>query len=78
MSENTHYRVTELHNLASHAHEAAAAAHAKRDHLTAQAYTGISFFSSESLTCPPRYALVITRMDVRDHTRRAELAHPNR
>lgn len=35
MPENTHYRATELHNLAIHAHEAAAAAHAKGDHLTA-------------------------------------------
>lgn len=34
-SENTHFRVTELHNFAIHAHEAAAAAHAKGDHLTA-------------------------------------------
>ena len=33
MSENTHFRVTELHNFAIHAHEAAA--HAKGDHLTA-------------------------------------------
>jgi HD superfamily phosphodiesterase len=35
MPETTLYRITELHNLAIHAHEAAAAAHAKGDHLTA-------------------------------------------
>ena len=35
MPETTLYRVTELHKLAAHAHEAAAAAHAKGDHLTA-------------------------------------------
>jgi hypothetical protein len=35
MPETTLYRITELHNLAIHAHKAAAAAHAKGDHLTA-------------------------------------------
>jgi hypothetical protein len=35
MPQSTHDRVAELHNLASHAHAAAAAAHAKGDHLTA-------------------------------------------
>ncbi len=35
MSPSSHNRITELHNLASHAHLAAAAAHDKGDHLTA-------------------------------------------
>ena len=39
MSQNPHQRLTELHNLAAHAHEAAAAAHGKGDHLTAHELT---------------------------------------
>jgi len=35
MSERTHERAAELHNLAAHAHMAAAVAHGKGDHLTA-------------------------------------------
>lgn len=35
MPQSTHNPAAELHNLAMHAHEAAAAAHDKRDHLTA-------------------------------------------
>jgi hypothetical protein len=35
MSPSQHYRVVELHNLAAHAHSAAAVAHDKGDHLTA-------------------------------------------
>ena len=35
MPQSTHARVAELHNLAQHAHEAAAASHAKGDHLSA-------------------------------------------
>ena len=35
MSQHANYRAEELHNLAAHAHEAAAAAHSKGDHLTA-------------------------------------------
>lgn len=35
MPQSTHDRAAELHNLAEHAHGAAAAAHAKGDHLTA-------------------------------------------
>jgi hypothetical protein len=35
MPPSTHYRAAELHNLAAHAHEAAAVAHGKGDHLTA-------------------------------------------
>jgi len=35
MPQSTHDRIAELHNLAAHAHEAAAAAHVKGDHLTA-------------------------------------------
>jgi hypothetical protein len=35
MSPNSSYRLIELHNLAAHAHAAAAAAHGKGDHLTA-------------------------------------------
>lgn len=35
MPQSTHDRVAELHNLAAHAHEAAAAAHAKGDRLAA-------------------------------------------
>jgi hypothetical protein len=39
MSQNPHERLTELHNLAAHAHEAAAVAHDKGDHLTAHELT---------------------------------------
>ena len=39
MSQNPHQRLTELHNLAAHAHQAAAAAHDKGDHLTAHELT---------------------------------------
>ncbi len=35
MPQSTHDRVAELHNLAAHAHLAAATAHGKGDHLTA-------------------------------------------
>ena len=35
MPQSAHDRVAELHNLASHAHSAAATAHGKGDHLTA-------------------------------------------
>ena len=35
MPQSSHTRIAELHNLASHAHAAAAAAHDKGDHLTA-------------------------------------------
>ncbi len=35
MPQSTHDRVAELHNLAAHAHVAAATAHGKGDHLTA-------------------------------------------
>jgi hypothetical protein len=35
MSPSSSSRLVELHNLASHAHTAAAAAHGKGDHLTA-------------------------------------------
>lgn len=35
MPQSTHDRVAELHNLAAHAHMAAATAHGKGDHLTA-------------------------------------------
>jgi hypothetical protein len=35
MSQNPHQRAVELHNLAAHAHLAAAASHEKGDHLTA-------------------------------------------
>jgi hypothetical protein len=35
MPQSTHDRVAELHNLAAHAHFAAATAHGKGDHLTA-------------------------------------------
>jgi len=35
MPQSPHARVGELHNLAAHAHSAAAAAHDKGDHLTA-------------------------------------------
>jgi hypothetical protein len=35
MPQSTHDRVAELHNLAGHAHFAAAVAHGKGDHLTA-------------------------------------------
>ncbi len=35
MSPSSHDRLLELHNLASHAHMAAAVAHDKGDHLTA-------------------------------------------
>ncbi len=39
MPQSTHNRAAELHNLAMHAHEAAAAAHDKGDHLTAHELT---------------------------------------
>lgn len=35
MPQGPQYRLAELHNLAAHAHVAAAAAHEKGDHLTA-------------------------------------------
>ena len=35
MPPSTHSRVAELHNLAAHAHAAAATQHGKGDHLTA-------------------------------------------
>jgi hypothetical protein len=35
MPQSTHNRAAELHNLAIHAHQAAAVAHEKGDHLTA-------------------------------------------
>ena len=35
MPQSTHDRAAELHNLASHAHTAAATGHDKGDHLTA-------------------------------------------
>jgi hypothetical protein len=35
MSPSSSYRLVELHNLAAHAHTAAATAHDKGDHLTA-------------------------------------------
>ena len=35
MPQSPHDRVAELHNLAAHAHAAAATAHGKGDHLTA-------------------------------------------
>jgi uncharacterized protein Yka (UPF0111/DUF47 family) len=35
MPQSTHDRVAELHNLAAHAHAAAAVAYRKGDHLTA-------------------------------------------
>ena len=35
MSQSTHDRAAELHNLAAHAHVSAAVAHGKEDHLTA-------------------------------------------
>jgi hypothetical protein len=39
MSQNPHQRLTELHKLAAHAHETAAAAHDKGDHLNAHELT---------------------------------------
>ena len=39
MPQSTHDRTAELHNLAEHAHAAAAAAHNKADHLTAHELT---------------------------------------
>jgi hypothetical protein len=35
MPQSTHNGIAELHNLAEHAHAAAAVAHGKADHLTA-------------------------------------------
>ena len=35
MPQSSHDRASELHNLAAHAHAAAATAHGKGDHLTA-------------------------------------------
>jgi hypothetical protein len=39
MPQSTHDRVAELHNLAAHAHAAAAVAHEKGDRLTANELT---------------------------------------
>lgn len=39
MPQSTHDRTAELHNLAEHAHAAAAVAHNKGDHLTAHELT---------------------------------------
>jgi len=39
MPQSSHDRAAELHNLAIHAHEAAAAAHDKGDHLAAHELT---------------------------------------
>ncbi len=39
MSQSPHDRLAELHNLAAHAHAAAAVAHGKGDHLTAHELT---------------------------------------
>ena len=39
MPQSSHDRVSELHNLAAHAHSAAATAHGKGDHLTAHELT---------------------------------------
>lgn len=39
MPQSTHDRAAELHNLAPHAHSAAAVAHGKGDHLTARELT---------------------------------------
>ena len=35
MPQSPHARIAEFHNLAAHAHSAAAAAHDKEDHLSA-------------------------------------------
>jgi hypothetical protein len=39
MPTSPHNRISELHNLAAHAHAAAAVAHGKGDHLTAHELT---------------------------------------
>jgi len=39
MTQSTHDRAAELHNLAAHAHAAAVVAHGKGDHLTAHELT---------------------------------------
>jgi hypothetical protein len=39
MPQSSHDRLAELHNLAAHAHAAAAVAHGKGDHLTAHELT---------------------------------------
>jgi hypothetical protein len=39
MPPSPHQRIAELHNLAAHAHAAAAVAHGKGDHLTAHELT---------------------------------------
>jgi len=39
MPQSPHNRLAELHNLAAHAHAAAAVAHGKGDHLTAHELT---------------------------------------
>jgi hypothetical protein len=39
MSPSSHERIIELHNLAAHAHTAAAVAHGKGDHLTGHELT---------------------------------------
>jgi hypothetical protein len=39
MPSSSHERIIELHNLAAHAHAAAAASHNKGDHLTAHELT---------------------------------------
>jgi len=42
MSQSPHDRAAELHNIASHAHAAAAAAHNKGDHMTANELTKLA------------------------------------
>ena len=39
MSQSTHDRAAELHNLAAHTHTAAAESHGKADHLTAHEFS---------------------------------------
>ena len=48
MPQSTHGRIAELHNLAEHAHAAAAAAHGKGDHLTAHELSKKAFEYSKS------------------------------
>jgi hypothetical protein len=48
MSQRTHERGAELHNLAAHAHTAAAVAHDKGDHLTAHELSTLAHEHSAS------------------------------
>ncbi len=46
MTQSPHHRIAELHNIAAHAHSAAAVAHEKGDHLSAHELSRKAFEQS--------------------------------